>query len=78
VSGQLGVALDPAGHAPASGTGMQVGVAPHSCTLTHSCSKVHADASPQGPGTAASLFVSPPELHPASATPTASSASRSG
>jgi hypothetical protein len=76
VSGQLDVALDPAGQTPASGTGVQAGVAPQTCTLTHSSWVAQAAASPHGLGTAASAFVSPPELHPARAMPAAMNASR--
>lgn len=50
VSGQVGVALDPAGQTPASGTGKQSAV-PQLCWLTHTCADVHAAASPHSDGT---------------------------
>jgi hypothetical protein len=49
VAGQVGVALDPAGQLPASGTGRQSGV-PQLCWLTHTCVEVHAAASPHSDG----------------------------
>jgi len=46
-SGQLGVSLEPAGHAPLAGTGVQASVA-QLWWLTHSWAAVHSAASPHG------------------------------